>query len=50
MKLSIESLEVSDLQDTGSFLDPQDPSVQIVIGKHHLTTERYIRNVHTLTL
>jgi hypothetical protein len=39
--LSLEGLEAKDLVDKGSFLDKQDPALQITIGKQHFSTERF---------
>ena len=40
MKLTLDHIQVSDLQDTGSYLDKQDPKVVINIGKVFLQTDR----------
>lgn len=40
MKLVIESIELKDLKDTGTFLDPQDPCVHITIGRNVYKTKR----------
>jgi capsid portal protein len=41
MKLRISNLSVSDLENKGSFLDKQDPAVQLTIGSSTYTTARY---------
>lgn len=40
MKLKIDKLQVSELVDTGSFIDTQDPCLKIKIGKSEFITER----------
>lgn len=42
MKLICEELRLEDLEDTGSKSDPQDPQLNIKIGKTTKSTERYI--------
>ena len=40
MKLIIEKIHVEDLKDKGGFMDHQDPSVMISVGKNSQETER----------
>lgn len=41
MRLTIESIKIRDVQDTGNMLDAQDPCVTITLGKQSKETERY---------
>lgn len=41
MKLRISSLSVSDLDNTGSLLDKQDPAVKLTLGSSTYETSRY---------
>ena len=47
MKIKISNIAVSNLKDTGGFLDKQDPSVKITINGVSRETERSV--VHRLT-
>lgn len=38
--VSVQEISVSDLYDSGNFMDKQDPGVTIIIGNHILKTER----------
>jgi len=40
--LKVESLEVKDLLDTGTFYDKQDPSITIKVGKTIYSTKRFV--------
>ena len=40
--MHIDSLEVSDIQDTGSSWDSQDPSITLIIGKQTFHTKRLL--------
>lgn len=42
MKLAFSSLEVSDLVDTGSRFDAQDPALKITVGKDKKQTSRAV--------
>jgi len=42
LKLTIDNLQVKDLVDTGSTSDPQDPAIEITIGKKSFYTERKV--------
>jgi hypothetical protein len=42
LTLNINNLEVKELFDSGTWLDKQDPSLQIKIGKQVFSTNRYL--------
>jgi hypothetical protein len=50
MKVKISNIAVSDLENTGSFLDKQDPAVKFVVLNKSKETERYVHNSRMLLL
>ena len=42
LKLTIDSLQIKDVVDTGSSSDPQDPAIEIMINKKTFYTERKV--------
>jgi len=42
LTLMLDQIQAMDLVDTGSFLDPQDPSLTITFGPETHSTARYI--------
>ena len=43
MKVYLGKFKATDLYDTGSRTDPQDPAISIKIGDNELMTERYLQ-------
>lgn len=50
MKLTLDHIQAKDLQDTSTYLDVQDPIIQINIGKVFLTTERYALRLSKISI
>ena len=39
--LTVDDFHAKDLTDTGTFYDPQDPSLTVIVGKSKFSTSRY---------